>query len=91
MMFIFRAVFWLAVISAVMPSRGDDTGARALDDAANGAAAAARLCADRPLTCLEGATAAATSVRATIPAHWMQSDVVPLPVPRPRSVLRASL
>jgi len=96
MMFILRAVFWLAVMSAIMPSRDGAAGSQAFNQAAGEIAATARSCADFPLSCLEETVTYAGSVR--IPRQFVEraqltlspgeakQREVPLPMPRPAAI-----
>ena len=88
MMFILRAVFWLAVVSAILPPRHDEPGIG--ETAGQAIGAAVDFCASQPATCLEHANASAEALR--IPADFVlqaqslaavatRGDV---PSPRPR-------
>jgi hypothetical protein len=66
MMFIFRAIFWLAVVSAILPPR-DPNEAGLGETAGRMVGAAMDYCASRPAECMEGAAATAQAVR--IPAE----------------------
>jgi hypothetical protein len=93
MLFILRAIFWLAVVSAVLPSRGDEPGLG--ETAGRTVGAAMDFCAAQPATCLERANASAEVLR--IPADFVlraqslaatapRSADVPRPLPRPSAL-----
>ena len=67
MMFIFRAIFWLAVVSAILPPRAGAPGAG--ESAGRMVGAAMDYCANQPVECLAGAKATAEAAR--IPAEFI--------------------
>lgn len=89
MMFILRAIFWLAVVSAILQPRGDEPGFG--EAAGQAVGAAVDFCASQPATCLERANASAEVLR--IPADFVlqaqnlvatrSSGDIPSPHPRP--------
>jgi hypothetical protein len=94
MMFIFRAIFWLAVVSAILPPRGSNEAGLG-EQAGRMVGAAMDYCSVRPGECVDGAMATAQAIR--IPAEFVlraQEYVatgsvpasVPVPQPRPASL-----
>ena len=84
MMFILRAIFWLAVVSAILPPR-DSNEAGLGETAGRMVGAAMDYCAAHPAECMESATATAQAVR--IPAElFMKAQAMPQPEPRPASL-----
>lgn len=86
MMFIFRAIFWLAVVSAILPPREGEPGTG--EAAGRMVGAAMDYCAVQPVECLAGARATAEAAR--IPAEFIlrasnlaASQAMPQPKPRP--------
>jgi hypothetical protein len=86
MMFIMRAIFWLAVASAFMPARSADTPGIG-EQAGRMVGAAVDYCAQRPTECMGTAMATAEAVR--IPAEFImraQAEIASSPVPARNSV-----
>ena len=90
MMFIFRAIFWLAVVSAILPPRGSDDAGLG-QQAGRMVGAAMDYCSVHPGECVGGAIATAQAIR--IPAEfvlraqeYVATAPVPasVPVPKPR-------
>jgi hypothetical protein len=91
MMFIFRAIFWLAVVSAFLPSRPSDEPGYG-EQAGRMVGAAMDYCARNTADCVGTAKATAEAIR--IPADFIlraqenaiaapAKPVVPQPRPRP--------
>lgn len=85
MMFIFRAIFWLAVVSAILPPREGEPGAG--EAAGRMVGAAMDYCAVHPVECLAGARTTAEAAR--IPAEFVlrAADLAASPAaaqPKPR-------
>jgi hypothetical protein len=94
MMFILRTIFWLALVSAMMPARDDDTPGLG-ETTGRIVGAAMDYCATKPGDCVESARATAEAIR--IPAEFVMRaqgfvtagpgrPLVPQPVPRPASL-----
>lgn len=94
MMFILRAFFWLAVVSALMPARDDNTPGLG-ETTGRMVGAAMDYCAAKPGDCVETARATAEAIR--IPAEFVARaqgfvtaaparSAVPQPVPRPAAL-----
>jgi hypothetical protein len=93
MMFILRTIFWLALVSAMMPAREDDTPGLG-ETTGRIVGAAMDYCATKPGDCVESARATAEAIR--IPAEFVMraqgfvtagpGRPVPQPVPRPASL-----
>jgi hypothetical protein len=89
MVFILRTIFWLALVSAVLPPRGDEPGLG--ETAGRIAGAAVDYCAANPATCAESARSTMATLR--IPADFISKaqnsaptrTAVPYPQPRPSS------
>jgi hypothetical protein len=97
MMFILRAIFWLAVVSAFLPARQDEPGLG--EQAGRMVGAAMDFCAKNPAECVGTAKATADAIR--IPADFILRaqenaqgnpatapvrPAVPQPKPRPASL-----
>ncbi|BCJ90270.1 hypothetical protein IZ6_10050 [Terrihabitans soli] len=94
MMFILRAIFWLAVVSAFLPSRHEGEPGYG-EQAGRMVGAAMDYCAKNPGECVGTAKATADAIR--IPADFIlraqqnmapapSRPVVPQPLPRPASL-----
>jgi hypothetical protein len=94
MMFIFRAIFWLAVVSAFLPSRASDEPGYG-EQAGRMVGAAMDYCARNTADCVGTAKATAEAIR--IPADFILraqenvmtapvKPVIPQPIPRPASL-----
>jgi hypothetical protein len=92
MMFILRAIFWLAVVSAFLPARSDEPGLG--EQAGRMVGGAMDYCARNPGECVGTAKATADAIR--IPANFFRHaqeniaaaparQAVPQPKPRPAS------
>jgi hypothetical protein len=91
MMFIFRAIFWLAVVSAIMPAREPNQPGLG-ETAGKMVGAAMDYCATRPSECLDRATATAETLR--IPADFVlraQNFAAPAPSTTPQAHSRPAL
>lgn len=77
MMFILRAIFWLAVVSAILPPRSP--GEAGLGEATGRMVGAAMdYCATRPGECMDGAVATAQAIR--LPTElFLKAQTVPVP------------
>ncbi|MFC5067762.1 hypothetical protein [Flaviflagellibacter deserti] len=91
MWFVLRAIFWLAVVSAFMPTRAAETTGPLLSISANDVAKAATDYCNRN-NCAEQALTAASSIRippsvfAAVlaqPGPAANTDAVPMPTRRP--------
>jgi hypothetical protein len=97
MMFILRAIFWLTVVSAVLPARSADEPGLG-EQAGRMVGAAMDYCALKPAECMGSAMATAEAIR--IPADFIMraqehvaarpaqpaAPAVPRPMPRPASL-----
>lgn len=81
MMFLLRAIFWLAVVSALMPARKDESASLA---ASTGKLAGAALayCRENPEICAETASLGGRTLR--IPADFVLQAQKSIPEPSRR-------
>lgn len=91
MMFIFRAIFWLAVVSAILPPREPNEPGLG-ETAGKMVGAAMDYCATRPSECLDRAAVTAETLR--IPADFVlraQNFAAPASTTTPQAQARPAL
>ena len=89
MIFIMRAIFWLAVVSAILPPRDGEPDLG--ETAGKITGAAVDYCVTQPATCINGARNTMATLR--IPADFIApaqnrspNTAIPTPLPRPASL-----